>query len=124
MKPRRPSSIAGFFVFGLMYPFPKSDSLTFDYGSREEVPTLVEGSRKLQCVDELRIKTRGHLNTHAAQEQPNVHNPKVRLPVPWYLVLLDEASDDGVRGFSFDHVVGVVGVLSRATRLTASTAGE
>lgn len=60
--------------------------------------TVVEGVRVLQSVDELRIETRSHLDTHATEEQPDVHHTKIGLLVPWRLILLDEASDNWVCG--------------------------
>lgn len=69
------------------------------------IRTVVEVLRVLERVDELRIETRSHLNTHTAEEQPDVHKTQIGLLVPWRLVLLDEASDDGVRGATnVDHV--------------------
>jgi hypothetical protein len=66
---------------------------------------VVEVWRELQGVDELGIETRGHLDAHTAEEQPDVHAPQIRLLVPWRLVLLDEASDDGVGGAAnVDHL--------------------
>ena len=126
MKPSMPSSMAGLLFFGLMYPLPKSNRVSNAPGTTGGgKPTDVEELGELERVDELRIETRGHLNTHTTQEQPDVHNPKVRLPVPWHLVLLHEAGDDGVRGFSnVRHLVGGVGLQSKATRLTASTTGQ
>jgi hypothetical protein len=60
------------------------------------VLTLVERLRELERVDELRVETRGHLNTHAAEEEPEVHVSQVGLLVPWHPVFLDQAGDDGV----------------------------
>lgn len=67
----------------------------------------MEGLCELEGIDELGIEARGHLNTHAAQEQEDVHPPQVGLLVPWRLVLGDEAGDDGVGGGSYvDHLDG------------------
>jgi len=87
--------------------------------------TLVEGLRELQGVDELRIETRGHLNTHAAHEQEEVKVSKVWLPVPWHLVLLHEARNDGVGCVSgVHHDVEIVGtIVSRATRWRSKAHG-
>jgi hypothetical protein len=94
-------------------------------GRPEGILTLVEGCRELKRVDELRVETRGHLNTHAAQEQVHVHNPKVRLLEPWYLVLRDKAGDNGVRGFScLDHLVEGVGERKRRASLQACRTSE
>jgi hypothetical protein len=72
--------------------------------------TFVKRLRELQCVDELRVEARGHLHTHAAKEEPQVHVPKVRLLVPWHLVFLDQASDNGLTGVTcFDDRHGVEG---------------
>lgn len=71
--------------------------------------TLVEGRGELESVDELRVETRGHLNTHAAEEEADVHGPQVRLLVPHHLVLLAEASDNGVGSradVDLDHLGG------------------
>jgi hypothetical protein len=68
----------------------------------------MESLRVLQSVDELRIETRGHLNTHTTKEQPDVEDTKIGLLVPWYLILLDEASDDGIGGSTnVDHRDGL-----------------
>lgn len=67
----------------------------------------MEWLSKLQRVDELRVKARRHLNTHAAEEEPNVHQPQVGLLVPWRLVLRHEAGEDGVGGIAHvDHFGG------------------
>jgi hypothetical protein len=71
--------------------------------------TLMEVRGELQGVDELRVETRGHLDAHAAQEQPDVKGAQVWLLVPWRLVLLDEASDDGIGGRTHvDHCGGIL----------------
>lgn len=68
----------------------------------------MEGLRVLQSVDELRIETRGHLNAHTAKEQPDVEDTKIRLLVPWHLILIDEAGDDGIGGSTnVDHRDGL-----------------
>lgn len=67
--------------------------------------TVVEVWRELQGVDELGVETRGHLDAHTAEEQPDVHAPQIGLLVPWRLVLGDEAGDDGVGGAAnVDHL--------------------
>lgn len=67
----------------------------------------MEGRRELEGVDELGVETRGHLDTHAAQEEPHVHKTQVGLLVPWRRVLGDEARDDRVSGGSYiDHLEG------------------
>jgi hypothetical protein len=50
----------------------------------------------LEGVDELRVETRGHLNAHAAQEEPEIHDTHVWLLVPWHLVLSHQAGEDRV----------------------------
>lgn len=73
---------------------------------------LVPLLRDLEGVDELRVETGGHLNTHAAAEKPHVHHAQVRLLVPWRLVLGDKAGHDGVGSVTevdvrlADHVGG------------------
>lgn len=73
---------------------------------------MVEVLRVLERVDELRIETRSHLNTHTTEEQPDVHDTQIGLLVPWRLILLDEASDDGVRGATNVDHVGELALLS------------
>jgi hypothetical protein len=69
---------------------------------------VMEGLRVLQSVDELRIETRGHLNTHTTKEQPDVEHTKIGLLVPWHLILIDEAGDDGIGGSTnVDHRDGL-----------------
>ena len=51
----------------------------------------------MQGVDELRVESRGHLDAHAAEEEPEVHHAQVGLFVPWHLVLRDQARKNGVR---------------------------
>lgn len=58
--------------------------------------TLDPGTSELEGVDELRVETRCHLNAHTAAEEQEVEDAQVGLLVPWHLVLLDEAGDDGV----------------------------
>ena len=90
----------------------------------QNIQTLKEFGCKLKCVDKLRVETRRHFYTHAAQEQPQVHETKVRFLVPWnldlcqykqtssprylpYLVLRNHARDDRIGGTILDrHVVG------------------
>lgn len=68
----------------------------------------------LEGVDELRVETGSHLDTHAAQEEPDVHDTQIGLLVPWDLVLLDETRDNGIRRVtdvylgSGNHVCGCV----------------
>lgn len=70
--------------------------------------TVVKGLRVLQSVDKLRIESGSHLNTHTAEEQPDVHDTKIGLLVPWCLVLFNEASDDGIGGgTNVDHGGGL-----------------
>ena len=70
--------------------------------------TVMEGLRVLQSIDELRIETRGHLNTHTTKEQPDVEDSKIGLLVPWHLILIDEAGDDGIGGSTnIDHRDGL-----------------
>jgi hypothetical protein len=64
--------------------------------------------RVLKGVDKLRIETRSHLDTHATKEQPDVHDTKIRFLVPWCLVLVDEAGNDGIGGgTNVDHGGGL-----------------
>ena len=58
--------------------------------------TLIEWCRKLKSTDELRVETRSDFNTHTTDEQVEVHDPQIGLLVPWHLVLLDQARNDGV----------------------------
>jgi hypothetical protein len=58
--------------------------------------TYVERCRELKGVDELRVETRSDLNTHTTDEEVEVHDPQIRLLVPWHLILLDHARNDGV----------------------------
>jgi hypothetical protein len=66
----------------------------------------------LQRVDKLRVETRSNFDTHAADEQVEVHDSEIRFLVPRYFVLLDHACDDwvgpmpGVR-FEDTHYGGV-----------------
>lgn len=70
----------------------------------------MEGLSELERVDELRVETRCHLDTHTAQEKPQVHVPKIGLLVPWHLVLRNQAGDDGVGSVAYvDHVGGIGG---------------
>lgn len=70
----------------------------------------MEVLRELQRVDELRVEARRHLDAHAAEEEPHVHDAQVALLVPWHLVLLHEARDNGVRcGADVDVDVDHVG---------------
>jgi hypothetical protein len=58
--------------------------------------TSVESWGELQGVDELGVKTRCHLDTHAADKEVEVQNSKVGLLVPGHLVLRDHTREDRV----------------------------
>jgi hypothetical protein len=62
----------------------------------EKSHTLIEGSRELQGVDELRVETRCNFDTHTTDEKVEVHDPEVGLLVPWRLVLFDHARDNWI----------------------------
>jgi hypothetical protein len=62
--------------------------------------TLIEGSGELQGIDELRVKTRGDLDTHATDEKVKVHDPQIGFLVPRHLVLLDHTRDDWIRSMA------------------------
>ena len=55
----------------------------------------------MKCANELRVKTGGDLYTHAATEEPDVHDAQVLLFPPSYLVLLHHAGDDGFGSIAF-----------------------
>jgi len=51
----------------------------------------------LQGVDELRVKARGHLNTHTTCKETKVHYSQIWFPIPLDCVFGGDMSDDGVR---------------------------
>jgi len=79
---------------------------------------FVEWTRELQRVDELRIESRGHLYSHTAEEEPDIHDTQITLAIPWYFVLLGKTCDDRVGetsglclfGESHHHEKGLVEV--------------
>jgi hypothetical protein len=58
--------------------------------------TLVERGNELQRIDQLRVKTRGHLYSHACREENEVEGAKIWLLVPWYFVFVDYASENRI----------------------------
>lgn len=58
--------------------------------------TIDPAGNDLQGIDELRVEARGELDTHAGGEEHEVEPSQIGLLVPGDLVLLDDASEDGV----------------------------
>jgi hypothetical protein len=72
---------------------------------RAEKLTSMKGLGELKRVDELRIKSRSHFNSHAAEKKEDVHETEVSFLVPRRLVLFHEAGDHWVSGGSHvDHL--------------------
>jgi hypothetical protein len=84
--------------FGVMYPSPKSEIVSprFCMRARQWTRTGIEWSRELKSANKLRVEAGSDLNTHAAAEEPDVHDPQVWFLPPSHLVLLHHAGDDGV----------------------------
>ena len=56
-------------------------------GAWKENLTFLPRGKKLGRVDDLRVKTRGHLDADDAGEEQQVQTPEIRLFVPWYRVV-------------------------------------